>query len=75
MKLLLQAGLKATESLWPAIRQAYALVLQAAHLLTNVEHHEEAAIKHEYECLLETMLRQQDQLLFIIPLQGQRPAF
>ncbi|MDQ2716309.1 MAG: hypothetical protein M3Z08_15505 [Chloroflexota bacterium] len=40
---------------------------QAAHVLTNAEQHEEAAIKHEYERLLETMRRQQDQLGFLAP--------
>jgi hypothetical protein len=41
------SGLEATQSLWPAIRQAYALVHQAAHLLANPERCEDTTLKQE----------------------------
>ena len=58
----MQAGLKATEPLWPAIRQAYAWVHQAAHLLSNPEQHDVATLQQEYQQLLETMTQQQNLL-------------
>jgi hypothetical protein len=57
-----QAGLKATESLWPAIRQAYAWLHQAARLLANTEQRDADTLKQEYQQLLGTMAQQQDLL-------------
>jgi len=58
-----QAGLTATENLWPALQQAYAWVHQAAHLLANAEQHEVDALKRDYQQLLATMEQQQQDLL------------
>jgi hypothetical protein len=59
---LVQAGLQATEKLWPPIRQAYAWLHQAAHLLANAEQRDVETLKQEYEHLLQTMTEQQDRL-------------
>jgi hypothetical protein len=64
---LVQAGLTATEHLWPPIRQAYAYVHQAAHLLANVEQGTMTTLKQEYQRLLETMTQQQDGLGALAP--------
>ncbi|MBO0790609.1 MAG: transposase [Ktedonobacteraceae bacterium] len=48
LKRLVQAGLKATEKLFPAIQQAYLWVHQAAHLLANAEQHDGDTLKREY---------------------------
>jgi hypothetical protein len=52
LRQLVQAGLTATEELWPAIQQAYAWVHQAAHLLTNAEQHGVDTLKRDYQQLL-----------------------
>jgi hypothetical protein len=52
----------ATEPLWPAIRQAYGWLHQAAHLLANAAQHDVATLQQEYQQLLATMAQQQDQL-------------
>jgi hypothetical protein len=57
-----QAGLTATEKLWPPIRQAYAWLHQAAHLLANAEQRDVETLKQEYQHVLETMTQQQDVL-------------
>jgi len=57
----------ATEKLWPAIRQAYQWVHQAAHLLANVEQRDVETLKREYQQLLSTMAQQQDQLGELAP--------
>lgn len=62
MQRLLQAGLLATEQLWPAIQQAYAWVHQAAHLLANAEQREMTSLQREYQHLLVTMEEQQELL-------------
>jgi hypothetical protein len=62
-----RAGLTGTESLWPAIRQAYAWVHQAAHLLANTSQRDVATLQQEYQELLETMTQQQDQLAALTP--------
>jgi hypothetical protein len=62
-----RAGLTATESVFPAIEQAYAWVHQAAHLLANVEQREVTALKQAYEQLLATMKEQQEQLGALAP--------
>ena len=59
---LVQAGLTATEHLWPAIEQAYAWVHQAAHLLANADQHDVDTLKKKYQQLLSPMAQQQDQL-------------
>lgn len=59
---LVQKGLKETEALWPAIKQAYHWLHQAAHLLANAEHQEEAWLKEQYGQLLSTMSQQQEGL-------------
>jgi hypothetical protein len=58
----MRAGLEATELLWPPIRQAYAWVHQAAHLLANSQQHDIATLQQEYQQLLQTMTHQQDLL-------------
>jgi hypothetical protein len=62
-----QAGLTATEELWPAIQQAYAWVHQAAHLLANAEQHGVDTLKRDYQHLLSTMAQQQDLLGALAP--------
>jgi hypothetical protein len=62
-----QAGLTATEELWPAIQQAYAWVHQAAHLLANAEQHDVDTLKRDYQHLLSTMAQQQDLLGALAP--------
>lgn len=63
----MQAGLTATEQLWPPIRQAYAWLHQAAHLLANAEQHAVTTLQQEYQRLLETMTQQQDGLGALAP--------
>ena len=63
----MQAGLTATEKLWPPIRQAYIWLYQAAHLLANAEQRDVATLQQEYEQLLATMTQQQDQLGGLAP--------
>jgi hypothetical protein len=62
-----QAGLTATEHLWPPIRQAYAWLHQAAHLLANAEQRAVTTLQQEYQRLLETMTQQQDGLGALAP--------
>ena len=50
----MQAGLTGTEKLWPPIRQAYAWLYQAAHLLANAEQRDVATLQQEYQQLLAT---------------------
>ncbi len=64
---LVQAGLAATESLFPAIEQAYTWIYQAAHLLTNAEQHDVDTLKRDYQQLLSTMAQQQDLLGALTP--------
>ena len=56
-----------TEKLWPPIRQAYAWLHQAAHLLANAEQRDVETLKQEYQHLLETMTQQQDVLGGLAP--------
>lgn len=63
----MQRGLKQTEALWPAIKQAYAWLHQAAHILANSEGQAQTVLKEEYERLLSTMRQQQDQLGNLAP--------
>lgn len=58
----MQAGLRATEQLWPPIRQAYLWLHQAAHLLANAEQRAVSTLQQEYLQLLETMTHQQERL-------------
>jgi hypothetical protein len=62
-----QTGLTATEHLWPPIRQAYAWVHQATHLLANAEQRAVTTLKPEYQRLLEKMTQQQDGLGALTP--------
>jgi hypothetical protein len=64
---LVQAGLTATENLWPAIQQAYVWVHKAAHLLANAEQRDADTLKQEYQQLLATMVQQQDLLGALAP--------
>ena len=64
---LVQAGLAATESLFPAIEQAYTWIYQAAHLLANAEQHDVDTLKRDYQQLLSTMAQQQDLLGALTP--------
>ena len=63
----MRAGLTATEQLWPPIRQAYAWVHQAAHLLANAEQRDVSTLQQAYQQLLESMTQQQDQLGTLAP--------
>ena len=63
----MRAGLTATEPLWPPIRQAYAWVHQAAHLLANAEQRDVSTLQQAYQQLLETMQEQQDRLGALAP--------
>jgi hypothetical protein len=54
-----RTGLRATERLWPTIRQAYAWLHQAAHLLANAEQRDVTTLQQAYKQLLETMRQQQ----------------
>lgn len=55
-------GLQATAPLWAAVRPAYALVHQAAHLLANHTGDSGAAVRATYERLLARMAQQRDAL-------------
>lgn len=55
-------ALKKTEALWPALEKAYALVHQAAHLLSNHEQHSGQAVREGYQAFLQTMGEQQASL-------------
>ena len=57
----------ATEDLFPVLRQAYAWVHQAAHLLANTEQRDLDTIKRDYQQLLSTMTQQQEQLGALAP--------
>ena len=59
---LLARALKKTEAWWPALSQAYALVHQAAHVLTNHEEASGQAVRERYEMALRTMREQQASL-------------
>jgi hypothetical protein len=59
---LLQTGLTATEALWPPLRQAYAWLHQAAHILANEEQYAVTALKETYERLLFTMTAEREKL-------------
>lgn len=63
----MRTGLTETEGLFPAIQRAYAWVHQAAHLLANAEQRDVDTLKQEYQQLLSTMTRQQDQLGALAP--------
>jgi hypothetical protein len=67
LRQLVQAGLTATEHLWPAIEHAYAWVHQAAHLLANADQHDVDALKQKYQQLLSTMAQQHEQLGTLAP--------
>jgi hypothetical protein len=62
-----RAGLTATEQFWPPLRQAYAWLYQAAHLLANAEQHDVSTLQQEYEQLMEIMTQQQDRLGTLAP--------
>ena len=59
---LLTRALKKTETLWPALSKAYALVHQAAHVLANHEEENSQGVRARYQALLETMRHQQASL-------------
>jgi hypothetical protein len=59
--------LAATEDLFPALRQAYAWVHQAAYLLANTEQRDVDTLKRDYQQLLSTMTQQQEQLGALAP--------
>ena len=59
---LLTAALTATAAVWPPIRQAYAWVHRAAHLLNNVEGRDVLALRREYRGLLAEMRRDEGAL-------------
>jgi hypothetical protein len=51
----LTKGLTTTAPLWSDVRQGYAWVHRAAHLLTNEEKLEASGVRHRYEGLLQEM--------------------
>lgn len=53
--------MKLTESLWPAITQAYEWLHQAAHILSNDQQADGTALKEEYEQLLARMRQEPNQ--------------
>lgn len=55
LRLLLRRGLDATASLWPEVHEAYAWVYQAAHILANHEQDAGAAVRAQYDKLLDTV--------------------
>jgi hypothetical protein len=55
MQLFLAKGLDATASLWAEVKQGYAWVHRAAHLLSNDEQESAAQVRHSYEHLLAEM--------------------
>jgi hypothetical protein len=56
---LLTRALKQTETLWPAIEQAYALVHQAAHVLANHDNESGEIVRERYEQVLALIREQQ----------------
>jgi hypothetical protein len=56
---LLTRALKQTETLWPAIEQAYALVHQAAHVLANHDNESGESVRERYEQVLALIREQQ----------------
>ena len=60
LRLLLRRGLDATAPLWPAVREAYAWVHQAAQILANHEQHAGAAVRARYHELLTTVRTAQE---------------
>ena len=57
--MVVQRGLDRTAQLWPEVREAYAWVHQAAHILANHAQHDETAVRTRYEQLLTTLRQQQ----------------
>lgn len=54
--------MKKTEQVWPVLEQAYALVHQAAQVLTNHEEENGQAVRERYQAVLQTMRDQQASL-------------
>ena len=63
----MRGGLTATEQLWSPIRQAYAWLHQAAHLLANTQQDDVDTLRQAYQQLLATMTQQQEQLGTLAP--------
>ncbi len=57
--MVVQRGLDRTAHLWPELREAYAWVHQAAHILANHAQHAGAAVRTRYAQLLTTLRQQQ----------------
>jgi Gene 66 (IR5) protein len=55
MQIFLMKGLAETASLWQEVRQGYAWVHRAAHMLTNDEKQTAAGVRRAYEALLAEM--------------------
>jgi hypothetical protein len=55
-------ALKKTEQVWPVLEQAYALVHQAAQVLTNHEEENGQTVRERYQAVLQTMRDQQASL-------------
>lgn len=55
-------GLTETAPCWPEIRTAYDWVHQAAHILGNSDNHDAAAIRQEYQGLLDEITRRRDEV-------------
>ncbi len=64
---MVRAGLTVTDSLFPAIHQAYGWVHQAAHLLANADQRDVETLKQDYQRLLSTMAQQQEPLGALAP--------
>lgn len=62
MQQILTKGLQATAAFWPPLKQAYALVYQAAHILSNEQHDTAALVKERYLAFVTHMQEQKTTL-------------
>src|SRR5712692_8492357 len=59
---ILAKALQRTAALWPPIKDAYALVYQAAHILANHEQQTGAQVRETYQAWVKTMQEQKANL-------------
>jgi hypothetical protein len=64
---IVTTALTKTAACWPLLRQAYAWVHQAAHLLNNVEERDVLVLRRDYRCLLAEMQREHAKLGALAP--------
>ncbi len=62
MQQILSRALQRTAGLWPPIKDAYALVYQAAHILANHEQQTGAQVRETYLAWVKTMQEQKTRL-------------